>query len=142
MILYAPIEWWAMTPKERGKRSNGCGSELDGSDKIVPDTMYGLCIKICCDIHDDMYICGETYGDKAHADAMFYHNLSEIIKNESSVFTKWLRMLRAGKYAAAVSLHGEKSFWLDKVKNNDAHVTIKGEYRHVSDYKSLVKGKK
>lgn len=46
--LYAPKEYWSASQEELDEVCNGCGSK-DGIK--VPDTIYGLSIKIACDIH-------------------------------------------------------------------------------------------
>ncbi len=46
--LYAPKSYWNLTEEEKSKICNGCGAK-DGIK--VPDTIYGLSIKIACDIH-------------------------------------------------------------------------------------------
>jgi len=40
--LYAPVEFWELTPEEREKYTNGCGPQKLGF--LVPETNYGLCI--------------------------------------------------------------------------------------------------
>lgn len=128
MKLYAPIEYWNAAQKQRAENCNGCGSELDLSGKLVPDTMYGLNIRQACCIHDWMYRFGKTYADKLFADAIFLLNLCLIIIAKSNWFTMGLRLLRATKYFVAVVKAGEESFFYEKEKNKVMHITFKGTF--------------
>ena len=126
MKLYAPLSYWNATQNELKESCNGCGAK-DGIK--VPDTMYGLCIKKACEIHDWMYKTGKTIADKLFADAIFRLNLSIIIDANSNFFTALLRHERASKYYTAVARWGESAFWVDKNKNDEMIITYKGEFR-------------
>jgi len=128
MKLYAPNEYWRASQKKRDAVSNGCGSKLDLS-RFIPNTMYGLCIKDACDIHDWQYKFGKTRGDKMFADATFLLNLCVIILTKSGWFLKVPRLLRATKYFVAVIAKGDKSFYHDKPRNEEMTITFHGSFR-------------
>ena len=102
-------------PKLANKVDNGCGPS-GWKGKLVPDTIYGLSIKLACKIHDYEYHVGKTLEDKEIADIRFLKNLNLIITNE----TKWskplnpLRRTRANTYYLAVKHGGEEHFLKDK----------------------------
>ena len=128
--LYAPKEWWENREKAIKEECNGCGSELDLSGKLVPNTIYGLDIsKDCCCPHDWMYRHGITWLDKIFSDVFFLYNMVAIILNAGG-WIVWLRLFRATKYFVAVVKAGDKSFSKDKESVSDAkEITFKGEFR-------------
>lgn len=126
MKLYAPLSYWTATQNELKESCNGCGAK-DGIK--VPNTMYGLCIKKACEIHDWMYKIGKTLADKLFADAIFRLNLSIIIDAGSNFFTALLRHGRASTYYTAVIEWGESAFWVDKKRNDEMVITYIGEFR-------------
>jgi hypothetical protein len=127
--LYAPFEYWNASAEERTRHCNGCGSDLDLSGKLVPDTLYGLNIREACCIHDWMYSFGKTAGDKYFSDAVFMMNMASIIVRSSTWVMKILRLLRAAKFYSAVVLHGEASFFHGKPMNDSIEITFKGRFR-------------
>ena len=131
MKLYAPNEYWAASKEERETHCNGCGSELDLSGKLVPNTMYGLNVRQACCIHDWMYYFGKTYADKLFADAIFLLNLTVMILDKSGWWSKLPRLLRATKYFVAVARYGDKSFFDDKEGNTDMYITFKGTFKAI-----------
>lgn len=89
---------------------NGCGPRGFG-DKVIPDRILFLSVKMACAIHDFMYESGTTPAHKMKADDWFLYNMLAIIKHDSSFFL--LRVLRqrlAFGYYQAVSEFGEKCF--------------------------------
>ena len=89
---------------------NGCGPRGFG-DKIVPDKILFLSVKMACIIHDFMYESGTTPAHKTKADDWFLDNMLAIIKHDSGFFL--LRVLRerlAFGYYQVVSEFGEKCF--------------------------------
>ena len=126
MKLYAPLSYWTATQNELKESCNGCGAK-DGIK--VPNTMYGLCIKKACEIHDWMYKIGKTLADKLFADAIFRLNLSIIIDAGSNFLTALLRHGRASTYYTAVIEWGESAFWVDKKRNDEMVITYIGEFR-------------
>lgn len=126
MKLYAPLSYWNATQNELKESCNGCGAK-DGIK--VPNTMYGLCIKKACEIHDWMYKIGKTLADKLFADAIFRLNLSIIIDAGSNFLTALLRHGRASTYYTAVIEWGESAFWVDKKRNDEMVITYTGEFR-------------
>lgn len=131
MKLYAPLHYWNSTKEQRESDCNGCGSELDLSGKLVPNTMYGLNIRPACCVHDFMYIHGKTYADKLFADAIFLLNLCVIIIEKSNWFTMGFRLLRATKYFVAVVKAGDDSFFHKKDKNDDMYITFHGTFKEI-----------
>ncbi len=125
--LYKPKTYLNATEEEKAKVCNGCGAK-DGIK--VPNTFWGLCIVIACQIHDWMFYEGKTLGDYFFANVIFFWNMTAIIINESNVFMMFLRMERALKYFLAVMFKsGQKAYWVDKVYNSDMFITYKGEFR-------------
>ncbi|MGE4517315.1 MAG: hypothetical protein AB7D96_10690 [Arcobacteraceae bacterium] len=125
-ILYAPLSYWEATPEEKAKVCNGCGAK--GGIK-VPNTFYGLCIKEACNIHDWMYDKGQTLADKLFADAMFRMNMTSIIDTQSNSLMAILRHSRAAKYYIAVVEWGDNAYWINRVYNEEKHITFTGEFR-------------
>jgi hypothetical protein len=130
--VYAPFTFWDDIEKD----CNGCGSELNGTNKIVPDTIWGLSILLCCCIHDHMYVHGQTLGDKLFADAVFLMNMTVIIIHESSVLMKILRLHRAAKYYTAVAAAGDESFFDGKKKNQIMAITYRGSFTKIQKKES------
>ena len=128
MKLYAPLEWWGATQEEKEENCNGCGSELDLTGKLVPNTLYGLDVRVACCVHDWMYKFGVTQGDKFFADAVFLLNMTVLILAKGGWLCA-LRLLRASKYFAAVAWKGGDSFFHEKKENGDYHISFKGEFR-------------
>ena len=67
--LFEPSGYTALSADEKSEICNGCGSK--GLGWLVPNTIYGLNITDCCNIHDYMYSQGATLKDKE-----FYENLT------------------------------------------------------------------
>lgn len=109
--LYAPESFWSASPEVRCQVVNGCGT-AGWKGKLVPDTMYGLCVSAACDIHDWMYTVGQTLADKEEADRVFLNNLYRIINAAGG--WSWLvnaRLTRARDYFDAVHYFGGDAFW-------------------------------
>ena len=107
--LFEPEGYKALTAAEKSKICNGCGSKGLGG-WLVPDTVWGLNITDCCNIHDYMYSQGATLKDKEYADRIFLNNLVRKIDSGSKLF-KWLRRRRALTMHWAVDTFGEAAFW-------------------------------
>lgn len=94
---------------EKRKTCNGCGT---GWNKyLVPDTVYGLNIRVVCCIHDDDYERGGTQKDKDKADNNIHDNIDIII----DLFDRWyyptkLAKLRANTYRNVVQKAGDSAF--------------------------------
>jgi len=137
--IYAPKLWWEDKAKAIKEDCNGCGSELDLSGKLVPNTLYGLNIKeLGCCPHDFMYKHGLTTMDKVEADVKFLYNMVAIILNAArgkkfyhiDRLLMIPRLLRATKYFIAVLMKGHKSFEDGKEFVSDEKIiTFRGEYR-------------
>jgi len=111
--LYAPESYWVASNSDRKKVCNGCGSK--GFGWLVPNTIWGLSIKDCCDIHDWMYEEGFDIEAKEKADRTFINNMLRKIK-DASKWLRWLRRKRAMKYYGVVVNFGGSSFWRGKNK--------------------------
>lgn len=112
--LFAPEAFWDLTDEQRAKLCNGCGpGKMLGF--LVPDTLWGLSIAPACDIHDFMYITGETIADKDSADRVFLNNMLRLI--DANTRWDWLKYFRARKartYYLAVRELGGPWFWAGK----------------------------
>ena len=94
------------TPKDKCS----CGAENARFD-YVPDTIFGLSIKMACCIHDDRYERGGTKDDKYKADNEFLSNMLSIINSyEKWFYPHWLARHRAMTYYDAVVRYGAGSF--------------------------------
>jgi hypothetical protein len=113
VTLYAPEAYWKMLAMGH-QIGNGCGTEgLNG--KLVPDTVWGLSITEACNIHDFMYVVGETIQDKEEADRVFLNNMLRIIEGRTK--WRWLSVLRGRRaltYYQAVHCFGGPAFWNGK----------------------------
>lgn len=130
--IYAPKDWWGKREQSIKEDCNGCGSDLDLSGKLVPDTIYGLNIRNeCCCPHDFMYKYGVTFNDKIFADCMFLYNMVATILNKGGLLTI-PRLLRATKYFIAVVKYGDKSYKDGKIAILESNnISFKGEFRNV-----------
>ena len=112
--LYAPESYTRATPEVRATVVNGCGPggwKLD----LVPDTIWFLDISLCCDIHDWMYVEGETIEAKEEADRVFLNNMLRAIDAAGGPkILQALRRHRAAKYYNMVHLFGGPAYWLGK----------------------------
>ena len=112
--LHAPASYWAAPPEVKETLCNGAGPDCIGW--LVPDTIYGLRITEAANIHDWMYVWGDTERDKDDADATFLVNLMRIINQETTTCPvigwamRYLRHRRALKYYEAVHDLGGGAF--------------------------------
>ena len=101
------------------KQVNGCGPGGWKFD-LIPDTMYGLSVVEACNIHDWMYLHGQTLEDKDRADRVFKNNVIRLIDSRTSKnwfsqnIIKPLRYRRAKTYYESVSHFGGPAFWKGK----------------------------
>ena len=87
-----------------------CGAENARFD-YVPDTIFGLSIKMACCIHDDRYSRGGNESDRRKADEEFLYNLLTIIHSfDKWYYPHWLARHRAMTYYDAVVRYGAGSF--------------------------------
>jgi len=108
--LLAPDEFWGMDAGTMAMLSGGCGPGQFG-DRLVPDTLWRLSVRRCCQIHDIFYSLGRTMDDKKQADREFLFNMLVIVERESkSSVLRWLRSYRAMSYYRAVADAGGKSY--------------------------------
>ena len=106
MKLYAPTEYWELSPSAKAKICNGCGAK-GGID--VPDTMYGLSVTRSCNIHDYMWYVATTLKELKEANKMFFKNMKAEIR-EGSWWLRGVRYARAHKYYLAVKYFGTKGY--------------------------------
>ena len=112
--LFAPEQFWRLSPEVREKLTNGCGP---GGWKIdpIPDTMYGLDVSLACNIHDFMYGVGLSLAEKEEADRVFLNNLLRLISRAGGWrLLQSLRRRRAYTYYLFVSRFGGPAFWSGK----------------------------
>ena len=98
-----------MPDKFKTNECNGAGSGWNA--KIVPDTIYGLNIRICACIHDHAYMVGGGEIDKILADKEFLDNMLTLINTyDKWWYPHWLARHRAMTYYDAVVRMGDSSF--------------------------------
>ena len=106
--LIVPDGFWDTWERKR-KGCNGCGT---GWNKyLVPNTVYGLNIRIVCCIHDEEYERGGTEEDKVIADNNIHDNIDIII----GLYDHWyyptkLAKARANTYRFVVQQAGDSAF--------------------------------
>lgn len=114
--LYAPETYWTASPEVRAQVCNGCGPG-GWKLKLIPDTVLGLSVRECCNIHDWMYTCGRTIEDKDAADRAFLNNMLRLVNDATGFWASVLRYhrrLRVAEYYEAVHLFGGPAFWSGK----------------------------
>jgi len=116
--LFATEAYKELPIDVKEKFCNGCGTKGLGG-WLVPDTLYGLNITECCNIHDFMYHVGTKHRDKEIADRTFLNNMIRVIDAESISILKPFRRLRAMNYYSAVRDFGGTAFWSGKNKPED-----------------------
>jgi len=114
--LYAPETYWSLAPAVKDALTNGCGTG-GWKSLITPNKMWFLDIEEACNIHDYMYLVGETEEDRHEADIVFLNNLVRLINNGSRIMAP-LRRRRALKYYEAVHAFGGPAFWNSKNPSN------------------------
>ena len=117
--LYAPPSYNEANPEIRAI-VNGCGTG-GWKGRLVPETIWGLCVTPACNIHDWMYITGATLADKDEADRVLLNNLLRLVEGAGGwPILQQLRRVRAWEYYEAVHRFGGPAFWADK--NPDTHM--------------------
>ena len=104
--LHVPPIFWKLSNEELNKY--GCGPGEGIGDKIIPDTMYLLDVKVCCIVHDIDWEAATSMHDIMRANERFLINLIRLINGESSFGMKVLRRYRAITYYDAVQDIGAK----------------------------------
>ena len=112
--LYEPPGYADLSPESKALICSGCGTKGLGA-VLVPNTLWGLSIEECCNIHDYMYKVGKTIEHKREADRVFLNNMLRVV-DTGSKWMKFLRKRRAWKYYEAVSHFGGPAFWSGKDK--------------------------
>ena len=123
-------------PVEQKKEiCNGCGSGGGWKSWIVPDTIWGLSITDCCNIHDWGYHFGTSEWGKEVADDLMLENMNTKIDAHSWWF-RWVRKRRALKYYLAVKHLGEKAYMANKEGVNEVTLTEKDfEHPDIKEFK-------
>ena len=89
---------------------NGCGPRGFG-DKVVPDKILFISVKMACVIHDFMYESGTTLAHKNKADDWFLYNMLQITRKDSKFIVFLLiRERLAFTYYQAVVEFGEECY--------------------------------
>ena len=114
--LFAPKEYWELDPDVKQLITNGCGP-WGWKGRLVPDHLWFLSIKLACDIHDFMYLVGETIEEKIVADRVFLNNMLRLIDHAGGFnFIIKKRKFLAKFYYEMVDNFGGPSFWESKNK--------------------------
>ena len=77
--LYAPEAYWALSPQEKSRYTNGCG--VLG---LVPDSLLGCDIREACNIHDYMWRTGTTHEDMVEGNRVFLNNMLRLVEAHAS----------------------------------------------------------
>ena len=108
--LKVPPDFWLLSNDELNQY--GCGPGGGMGDKLIPDTMYFLNVKVCCIVHDLDWSNCTTASGYERANETFLINLIRFINGKSNVFMRLLRRNRALTYYNAVQEIGKK-YWLN-----------------------------
>ena len=120
--LFVPAGYNEMTPEMKAEVCNGCGPF--GKFDFIPDTIWGLGISACCDIHDFGYTFGTTLADKEEADRIFLNNMLRLIEAAPGFWAKMLRPFRRRRallYYEMIVAFGGPAYWAGK--NQEANLT-------------------
>ena len=109
-LLTAPNGYWNLSPEDKARICNGMGAKNSLISRFIPNTMYGLDVEECGNIHDYEYEVGGTIEDKEAADRRFLNNMLRII-NKKGGFLAPFRRSRALTYYQAVLYMGGPAFW-------------------------------
>ena len=114
-IYYAPEGYWKLSKEDKKKiKLNKCGGDKITAT-LVPDYILGVDISEVCNVHDYMYLKGETAEDKKRAEKIFYDNLQVAVnEKKGNGFVRFLRRGIASIYAKLASLLGH--FYFKKKK--------------------------
>lgn len=108
--LVSPESYQVASKGLRSQVCNGCGPK--GYDWFVPDSLLGVDISECCNIHDWMYNEGTTQKHRFMADLVFYVNMRRTITFPKE---RWKRLRKcqldlAKFYFLMVRKHGVDAF--------------------------------
>lgn len=107
--LWAPRSFWDTDPEYREAVVNGCGPR-GWKEKLVPDSMWGLSVRIVCNIHDWMYFVAPRAGwQRKYCDDVFIINLRLRIRSRGGWLQRW-RLRRANVYHNLVRNWGAAHF--------------------------------
>lgn len=119
--LFYPNYYTALGKDIIDSIDNGCGTE-GWKGKLVPDTIYGLCVREPCRIHDVGYYLLDTIKEKEECDRIFLNNLLRVIEEDSKWYHKPVKILmrvRARTYYNAVKYYGGPAFWAGKEEEGE-----------------------
>jgi hypothetical protein len=120
ILLHIPIEFITATEEQRNAVVNGCGN--DKWKSFVPDSLFGIKIKLACDIHDWMYFFSDVKEtEREKADRIFHENLRRIVKAKGKWYNRHLAYLLVEVYYIAVKRLGSEAFWENKDKDLRAY---------------------
>lgn len=115
--LAAPESFWLAGPELIKELVNGCGPRGLG-DRLVPDTVWFLCITAACKIHDWMFTVYNCQAGFELSNNVFLDNMNRINKAKTTnKILFWLREKRIGKYYLAVKFGGRIWYY-------DAHLEL------------------
>lgn len=118
-FLYAPEGFIALDENTKNEICNGIGPQVRiiGIEIPFPQTIWGLNVSPCGDIHDYMYKVGTTKVAKDIADRVLLNNLLRMISAVNETSWKWVqncRRIRAYEYYELCQRFGGPSFWAEK----------------------------
>ncbi len=111
MRLFAPESYKRANPLERSRYCNGCGGAATGwlsrvVNWFIPQSIWGICARPACDIHDWGYAHGLG---KKRSDLLFFFNLAILC----SAGSRWLllpRLIRCVIFYFAVVMFGRRFY--------------------------------
>lgn len=111
MNLFVPEAYRKAKPAERARYCNGCGGAATGRlsrlvNWFIPQSIWGICVRPACDIHDWSYAHGLG---KKRSDLMFLFNLVILC----SAGSNWLllpRLIRCVIFYFAVVMFGRRFY--------------------------------
>lgn len=106
-------EYKTLPPSKKKLIVNGAGAAGEWISCFIPNTMYGLDVEECFNIHDYDYHVGRSWAEKYLADSRMLRNLLKVINWKGGLLA-FLRRRRALKYYEAVHLGGDEAFWKGK----------------------------
>jgi len=114
VALFAPPDFWSLTPEQKQEICNGCGPGAWKVD-LVPDHPLGLHFDEACNIHDYCYAVGKTVADKEAADRIFFNNMLRVVDaTTTGLFEALQGRALALAYYEAVKHFGGPAFWEGK----------------------------
>lgn len=124
LILYAPEGFIRATPEMRDEVCNGCGP-AGWKQNYISNHLFGLDVRIACDIHDWMYEFGTTEDDRDEADRIFRNNMLRLIEWAGGPgLLQAARRLKALHYYRLVHNYGAIFFWPGKNEAINEYIIV------------------